>query len=66
MSENTVKIHITGSGSELQGVGRLSDGRAVFVPGALPGEDVEIEITELKDRFAKGALKKVLTPSPTA
>ena len=63
MSENTVKIHITGSGSELQGVGRLSDGRAVFVPGALPGEDVEIEITELKDRFAKGALKKVLTPS---
>ena len=58
------KINITGSGSELQGVGRLSDGRAVFVPGALPGEEIEIELTEVKNRFAKGTLKKVLTPSP--
>ena len=64
MKTETVQIHITGSGSELQGVGRLSDGRAVFVPGALPGEEVEIELTEVKDRFARGALKKILTPSP--
>ena len=34
-------IHVTvsGSGSELQGVARLEDGRAVFIPGALPGEE---------------------------
>ena len=25
-------VFITGAGSEMQGVGRLSDGRAVFVP----------------------------------
>ena len=33
-------------------LGRLPDGRAVFVPFALPGEVAEIEITESKERFA--------------
>ena len=45
------RIQITGTGSELQGVGRLQDGRAVFVPGALPGETVEIEVTRDGGRF---------------
>ena len=31
------EILITGVTSEMQGVGRLEDGRAVFVNGALPG-----------------------------
>lgn len=31
-----------------EGFGRLSDGRPVFVPGALPGD--EVEVTELLDR----------------
>ena len=49
-----VKIH--GVGSEMQGVGRLSDGRAVFVPGALPGEVVDIEISRDAARFCEGRL----------
>ncbi len=57
-------LTVTGSGSELQGVARLEDGRAVFVPGALPGEEVEIELGAMKDRFALGRLKRVLEPSP--
>ena len=59
-------IHVTvsGSGSELQGVARLEDGRAVFIPGALPGEEAEIEITRQKDRYAEARLLRVLTPSP--
>ena len=57
-------IDISGVGSEFQGVGRLEDGRAVFVPGALPGEEVEIELVALKDRFALGRLQRVLVPSP--
>lgn len=56
-------IVITGSGSELQGVGRLSDGRAVFVPGALLGEHVRIEITRSAPRFCEARLVEVLTPS---
>lgn len=53
-------ITITGVGSQLQGVGRLADGRAVFVPGAIPGEVVEIEITQEKGRFCEASLSAVL------
>ena len=42
----TETIDITGIGSELQGVGRLADGRAVFVPGAIPGERVTAVVTQ--------------------
>ena len=37
-------ISITGTGSQLQGVGRLRDGRAAFVPFSIPGEVVDVEI----------------------
>ncbi len=57
-------IEITGSGSELQGVGRLPDGRAVFVPGVIPGERVQIEVTADKGRFCEASLVDVLVPSP--
>lgn len=57
-------IDITGVGSQLQGVGRLADGRAAFVPGAIPGERVEIEIEREKGRFCEASLRAVLEPSP--
>jgi 23S rRNA (uracil1939-C5)-methyltransferase len=37
-------------------VGRLEDGIAIFVQGALPGELVEIEISERRKSFARGRL----------
>lgn len=58
------QIQITGIGSQLQGVGRLADGRAVFVAGAIPGEIVEIEITQEKGRFCEASLSAVLESSP--
>ena len=58
------QIRINGIGSQLQGVGRLADGRAVFVPGAIPGELAEIEITQEKGRFCEASLSAVLEPSP--
>ncbi len=58
------QIVITGIGSDLQGVGRLSDGRAVFVPGAIPGETVQIKITQDKGRFCEASLCAVTEPSP--
>ena len=61
MSMMSVAIH--GAGSEMQGVGRLPDGRAVFVPGALPGEQVEIEITKDAQRFCEARLVRVLEAS---
>ncbi len=46
-----------------QGVAR-HDGKAVFVPGVLPGEQAEIQLTEDKRQFAKGKLKRLLSRSP--
>jgi len=45
-------------------IGRLPDGRAVFVPMALPGEKVRLELIEEKPRFARARLLEVLEPSP--
>lgn len=46
-----------------RGVAR-HDGKAVFVPGVLPGEQAEIQLTEDKRHFAKGKLKRLLSRSP--
>lgn len=57
------QIIITGVGSNMQGVGRLPDGRAVFVPGALPGERVSIALTRDSGRFCEGRVVEVLEAS---
>ena len=46
------------------GLGRLGDGRVVFVPGAWAGEQVRAEITEEKRRFVKARLVEVVEASP--
>ena len=46
------------------GLGRLGDGRVVFVPGAWAGEQVRAEIVEQKRHFARARLVDVLEPSP--
>ena len=44
-------------------MGRLEDGRAVFVPFGLPGERVRIRLTEEKKNFARGELVEILEQS---
>src|SRR5215213_1278571 len=45
-------------------MGRLEDGRAVFVPFGLPGERVRVRLTEEKRNFARAELLKILESSP--
>ncbi len=45
-------------------LGRLPDGRVVFVPFGIPGERVAVELIEDNKNFARGKLVKVLEPSP--
>ena len=45
-------------------MGRLDDGRAVFVPFGLPGERVRLRLTEEKRGFARGEIIEILEPSP--
>lgn len=62
MENVAIKIHGLTFGGE--GVGRLPDGKAVFVPFTIPGETVEIEIAEDKKKFARANLISVIEPSP--
>ena len=57
----TVTIHDLAFGGE--GVGRL-DELVVFVPFVIPGETVEAEVTEVKKKFARARLVRVLQASP--
>lgn len=45
-------------------MGRLPDGRAVFVPYGLPGELVRVALVEQKRGFARARLVEVLRPAP--
>jgi 23S rRNA (uracil1939-C5)-methyltransferase len=47
-----------------EALGRLQDGRAVFVPFGLPGETVRLRLTEEKPRFARGELLEILDAAP--
>ncbi|MHB1130327.1 MAG: class I SAM-dependent RNA methyltransferase [Ilumatobacteraceae bacterium] len=62
MDSQQVRIERLVAGGDA--LGRLSDGRVVFVPGALPDEVVDIEITHTKTDFARGKLLQVVTESP--
>jgi len=57
----TVKLDSFAYGGE--SIGRLQDGRAVFVPYSLPGERVRIRLVEEKKGFARGELIEVVESS---
>jgi 23S rRNA (uracil1939-C5)-methyltransferase len=44
-------------------LGHLADGRVIFVPGALPGELIDVQITQAKKDFARGAVATIIEPS---
>jgi len=48
-----------------EALGRLPDGRAVFVPFVLPGERARVELVEEKRGYARGRLVEVLRTAPT-
>ncbi len=56
-------IRITDISVKGEGIGR-ADGRAVFVPGTLPGDLARIEMIDDKGRLAKGRLVDIIEPSP--
>ena len=47
-----------------EAMGRLEDGRAVFVPFGIPGERVRLRLTEEKRNFARGEVEEILEASP--
>ncbi|SHF01011.1 23S rRNA m(5)U-1939 methyltransferase [Seinonella peptonophila] len=63
-AEEEIKLAITGFGNHGTGVGKYKD-FAVFVPQAIPGEQVSVKINQVKKTYATGQLIQVLKPSPT-
>lgn len=59
----TYNITITGLGHSGEGVGRYQD-LTVFVPGALPGEQITAQITTVKKNYAVGRITEIEVPSP--
>lgn len=45
-------------------IGRLPDGRAVFVAGGAPNETVRVQLTKEDKRWAKAEIVDIVTPSP--
>jgi 23S rRNA (uracil1939-C5)-methyltransferase len=65
MSSHALTFEVTLSAFAYGGeaLGRLPDGRAVFVPFALPGERVRIRLVEEKRGHARADLVEVLAPA---
>jgi 23S rRNA (uracil1939-C5)-methyltransferase len=45
------------------GVGRVSD-LVLFVPFTVDGDEAEVEITEVRKRYARGRVVRIISPSP--
>lgn len=56
-----LKVHIRSLGAGGEGVGRLPDGRTVFVPRTAPGDVALIEIERERPRWARARAVEVVT-----
>jgi tRNA/tmRNA/rRNA uracil-C5-methylase (TrmA/RlmC/RlmD family) len=63
-ARTTATVRIEKVVAEGDGLGRLDDGRVVFVEGALPGELVEAHIVKQSRDYARAATTKVLESNP--
>jgi 23S rRNA (uracil1939-C5)-methyltransferase len=62
MGSGLVQVDIGDLTAEGSGVGRLPDGRAVFVPWTAPGDRAQIRVVEERERWARGELESLTEP----
>ncbi len=58
-----VDLQITGLGGLGDGVGRLADGQVVFVPGAVPGDHLQVQVVGKRQGVLRGQLLAIRQPS---
>lgn len=63
-SELTARVTLTDLAAGGEAVGRLADGRVVFVPGGVSGEEVEVSLDELRKGYVRASMRAILSPSP--
>ncbi len=59
----TYEIELTASSFGGDCIGKLPDGKTIFIPFGIAGERVEVEIVDSKKNFARGRIKRVLRES---
>ena len=57
---NKAFLHVDSIAYGGEAVGRLASGKVCFVPGGLPGEELEVEIIQDKKSFARAKIIKIL------
>src|SRR5262249_18717151 len=58
-----LKVQVLRMGTGGESVAKAADSpRVVFVPYGAPGDELEVEVVETQQRFARAALKKILKP----
>lgn len=60
----TARVRIDSIAAGGEGVGRLPDGRAVFVHRTAPGDEVEVAVVRSRPRWARARLLQILQPGP--
>jgi len=63
LPQNAVETRIESFAHDGRGVAHV-DGKAVFIDGALPGEQVSFFYTNIRRDFAEGRIGRVLVPAP--
>ena len=63
MTNELITLELTGMAHGGSAIGR-HEGRAIFVPYGIPGEQVRVRIVQDKGRFAIAEIVEVVTPSP--
>ncbi len=63
MTHNLITLDLTGMAHGGSAIGR-HEGRAIFVPYGIPGEQVRVRIVQDKGRFAIAEVVEVVVPSP--
>ena len=58
-----IRLHLDSLAAGGEAVGR-HEGLAVFALWGCPGDEAEVEITEVQQRFARGVVREVIAPSP--
>lgn len=62
-AKNAVKLEIDRLSYGPYGIGRV-EGRVLMIPHTAPGDTVTAHVVEEKERFAIGAVDRILTPAP--
>ena len=62
---DVIKLKITSVTADGSGVGKASDGMAVFVPLSAVGDELEVRVLKVKKTYAYGKIERISSPAPS-